>query len=132
MTATQQQSSTEQAKALFKKQLRRLRCLTDKGLVGLHEHVFSSRGGRQWGRWIPDWAFREDLEHRIAFLLAVQKCELHDAHPVGRRLMRKAREVLQRPIRTAAPSAFPVLNKQRFMEHLDAEPQWHDGEAFEA
>ena len=106
----------------YRQYLQRLRCLTDNALLELHEDVFSSRESEEWKQKVPAWAYREDLERRLALLCTMKACKLPKDHPSHRSLVAKATEVLRQRIRVVPGGTFMPLEKRDFDQHLDGEP----------
>ncbi len=99
-----------------------IRRLTDEVLLDIHQGAFESEQGERWWQPVPPWAYREDLEWRVAYLCALCDCTMPKDHPVRRKLQSKAFRVLEAPIRVAPASRFPVVNKEEFENFLDGRP----------
>ena len=83
-----------------KEWLHRVRCLTDQSLLELHERVFSSCNLKRWRQEVPHWAYRVDIERRVAAALALQSCAIPQGHHKRKKRFGRMKTVLRAPIRS--------------------------------
>ena len=91
--------------------LHRVRCLTDRSLLELHEEVFSAGPARRWKQDVPPWAYRVDIERRVAAVLALESCTIPRGHDKRKKRFRKMKRVLRAPIRAIQVPVSPSSGK---------------------